>query len=96
LTSPASPVPEGEVDAGAQELVVAEFRVAGNHAINGSALRELGLPRDALIAAIRREGNAITPGESTVIQAGDHLSVVAPRHRQPDIEDVFERWRRLI
>jgi cell volume regulation protein A len=96
LTSPASPVPEGEVDAGAQELVVAEFRVAGNHAINGSALRELGLPRDALITAIRREGNAITPGESTVIQAGDHLSVVAPRHRQPDIEDVFERWRRLI
>jgi potassium/hydrogen antiporter len=96
LTSPVSLVPGGDVDAGAQELVVAEFRVAGNHAINGSALRELGLPRDALVAAIKREGDAITPTESTVIQAGDHLSVVAPRHRQPDIEDVFERWRRLI
>ena len=64
--------------------------------VDRAATRELGLPRDALVAAIKRQGDAITPTVSTVIRAGDHLSVVAPRHRRPDIEDVFERWRRLI
>ena len=29
-------------------------------------------------------------------EAGDQLSVLVPRRRRPDLEDVFERWRRLI
>jgi cell volume regulation protein A len=78
------------------DLYVTEFLVEGNHAISGSAVRELGLPRDALVAVIRRSGDAIPPRGSTVVAAGDRLSIIAPRDRGPDLEDVLGRWRRLI
>ncbi len=79
-----------------QDLYVTEFLVEGNHAINGSAVRELGLPREALVAVIRRGVDAIPPRGSTVVAAGDLLSIIAPRDRGPDLEDVLGRWRRLI
>jgi Trk K+ transport system NAD-binding subunit len=70
--------------------------VAANHAVNGSAVRELGLPREARVAAINRDGESLPPQESTVLKSGDRLFVLAPRTRLPDLEDVFARWRRLI
>ncbi|HEY4348813.1 MAG TPA: potassium/proton antiporter [Gaiellaceae bacterium] len=73
-----------------------EFVVSGNHAINGSAVRELGLPRDALVALIQRDAEAIPPRGSTIVEEGDRLFILAPRQRQHDLEDVFTRWRRLI
>jgi cell volume regulation protein A len=95
LTSTAAAVPEpGRETLGELDLV--DFTVASNHAINGSAVRELGLPRDALVAVITRDGESIPPRGSTIVEAGDQLSVLAPRQRRPDLEDVFERWRRLI
>jgi cell volume regulation protein A len=78
------------------QLDVVEFAVADNHAINGSAVRELGLPRDALVASVSRNGNVIPPRGSTIIKAGDQLSIVIPPQRRPDLDDVFTRWRRLI
>lgn len=78
------------------QLDVVEFTVADNHAINGSAVRELGLPRDALVASVSRNGTVIPPRGSTMIQAGDQLSIVIPPERRPDLDDVFTRWRRLI
>ena len=77
-------------------LDLVEFSVASNHAINGSAVRELGLPRDTLVAVIQRDGHAIPPRGSTPVQANDRLFVLAPHDRRPDLEDVFARWRRLI
>ena len=38
--------------AGESDLELVDFAVAGDHAVNGSAVRELGLPRDALVAVI--------------------------------------------
>jgi cell volume regulation protein A len=78
------------------QLDVVEFTVADNHAINGSAVRELGLPRDALVASVSRNGTVIPPRGSTIIEAGDQLSIVIPPQRRPDLDDVFTRWRRLI
>jgi potassium/hydrogen antiporter len=78
------------------QLDLLEFTVAGNHSINGSAVRELGLPRQALVAVITRDGESIPPRGSTVVQAGDRLMVIAPKGHRPDLEDVFARWRRLI
>jgi potassium/hydrogen antiporter len=95
LTSPASPVPETDKQP-LGELDLVEFTVAVNHSINGSAVRELGLPREALVAVIKRDGEAIAPRGSSVIEAGDQLSVLVPHHRRPDLDDVLERWRRLI
>jgi len=97
LVSPAPPVPEAPLEVGPRsELELVDFVVAPGHAINGSAVRELGLPRDALIAVVNRDSHAIPPRGSTVIQAGDRLFVLIPRRARPDLEDVFSRWRRLV
>jgi cell volume regulation protein A len=84
-----------EVDAlGSLELV--EFDVAGDHAIAGAAVRELGLPRSALIAVVARHGDTIPPRGTTVIEPGDRLFVLAPRAMRAELEDVFSRWRRRV
>ena len=84
-----------EVDAlGSLELV--EFDVAGDHAIAGAAVRELGLPRSALVALVARGGETIPPRGSTVLEPGDRLFVLAPRTNRPELEDVFSRWRRRV
>ena len=92
---PAVVVAPLEVDAlGSLELV--EFDVAGDHAIAGAVVRELGLPRTALIAVIARGHETIPPRGSTVIESGDRLFVLAPRDNRPELEDVFARWRRRV
>jgi len=87
--------PPLEVDSiGSLELV--EFDVSGDHAIAGAAVRELGLPRSALIAVVARGADTIPPRGSTVLEPGDRLFVLAPRRIRPELEDVFERWRRRV
>jgi hypothetical protein len=31
-----------------------------------------------------------------LIEAGDRLIVLVPRSNRPELEDVFERWRRRV
>ena len=84
-----------EVDAlGSLELV--EFDVAGDHAIAGAFVRELGLPRSALIALVARGKDTIPPRGSTVVEAGDRLFVLVPRTDRPELDDVFARWRQRV
>lgn len=78
------------------ELEIVEFAVKGHHAIDGSFIRELGLPRSALVAVVSRAGEAIPPRGSTVVKAGDTLLVLTPKQGLADLEDVFERWRRRV
>jgi potassium/hydrogen antiporter len=97
LVSPGPAVvePPLEVDAlGSLELV--DFAVAADHAIAGSAVRELGLPRTALVAVVARKGETIPPRGSTVLAPGDRLFVLVPRAKRADLEDVFSRWRRRV
>jgi cell volume regulation protein A len=97
LLAPARVLPTRplEVDAlGQLELV--DFAVAPDHSIAGSLVRELGLPRSALIAVVSRDGEHIPPRGSTRIEAGDHLFVLVPHSARPDLEDVFGRWRRRV
>jgi cell volume regulation protein A len=77
-------------------LDLEEFRVSPDHAIAGAAVRELGLPREALVAVVVRGEDAIPPRGSTKIEAGDVLFVLVPHGKRPEVEDVFERWRRRI
>jgi cell volume regulation protein A len=87
--------PPLEVSAlGSLELV--DFDVAPDHAIAGAAVRELGLPRSALVAVVTRGDETIPPRGSTVVEPGDRLLVLAPRSMRPELEDVFTRWRRRI
>ncbi len=92
---PAVTHPPLEVDVrGSLELV--EFDVRADHAIAGAMVRELGLPRTALVAVIARRDVTIPPRGSSVIEPGDRLFVLAPHTIRPELEDVFERWRRRV
>jgi potassium/hydrogen antiporter len=93
--APRASVPPLEVShLGSLDLI--DFDVAPDHAIAGAAVRELGLPRTALVAVVARGDETIPPRGSTVIQPGDRLFVLAPRQMRPEIEDVFSRWRRRV
>ena len=97
LVSPAPPVPEAPLEVGPMsQLDLVEFAVADDHAVNGSAVRQLGLPRNALIAVVHRDDEALPPRGSTILQAGDRLFVLVPRKNRADLEDVFSRWRRRV
>jgi cell volume regulation protein A len=97
LVSPAPPVPEAPLEVPpSSDLDLVDFIVSQDHAVSGSAVRELGLPRDALIAVVNRDGRAIPPRGSTVLEAGDRLFVLVPRKSRADLEDVFSRWRRRV
>ena len=65
-------------------------------ALAGAAVRELGLPRSAIIAVIGRGGDFFPPRGSTTIESGDFLFVLAPRTMRHEVEDVFVRWRRRV
>jgi cell volume regulation protein A len=84
-----------EVDAHSP-LDLVDFDVLATHAIAGAAVRELGLPRSALVAAVARGTDSIPPRGNTVIQPGDRLFVLIPRTMRADLEDVFARWRRRV
>jgi cell volume regulation protein A len=83
------------VDA-AGSLELAHFDVAGDHAIAGATVSDLGLPRHALVAVVTRGSETIPPRGSTRIEPGDRLLVLVPRPQLPELEDVFTRWRQRI
>jgi potassium/hydrogen antiporter len=71
---------------------VVEFPVGPEYALIGHRVRELGLPRDALLSVIVRGGEAILPRGSTMIEAGDRLHVVVRSEVANRMREVVERW----
>ena len=97
LLSPAPTGHEAPLEVGPEtKLDLVDFVVSPDHAIAGSAVRETGLPRTAIIAVVRRGDDAIPPRGSTIIEPGDRLYVLAPHAIRKDVEDVFSRWRRRV
>jgi potassium/hydrogen antiporter len=93
-TSPAVPRPLTETGTirglGAE---VVEFPVVPDDAVAGCFVRELELPRDALLNVIVRGDQAIPPRGSTRIEAGDRLHLLI-RHEVADgMSLLMERWR---
>jgi potassium/hydrogen antiporter len=97
LLSPIRPTHEAPIEVGeASPLDLLDFVVASDHAIAGAAVREVGLPRTAIIAVVVRGDDSIPPRGSTIIEPGDRLFVLVPHSVRPAVEDVFERWRRRV
>ena len=80
----------------ATPLDLVEFDVSSDYAIAGVHVRELGLPRSALVALIARDARTIPPRGSTVVEAGDRLYVLSPPAARAALDDVFDRWRRRV
>src|SRR3954451_15190359 len=70
-----------------------QFPVRGADAIAGHPVRELGLPREALLNVIVRGERAIPPRGSTVIQEGDQLHVLVRQEVAVEFRDLMRRWR---
>src|SRR3954470_904036 len=96
LTGAPPAQPPLEVTSEWRTLGLEQFRVASDHAIAGVHVRELGLPREALVAVVVRGEDAIPPRGSTTIEAGDVLFVLVPHGKRPEVEDVFGRWRQRV
>jgi cell volume regulation protein A len=73
---------------------VVEYPVATGDAIVGLAVRDLELPRQALVNVIVRSDQAIPPRGSTRIAAGDSLYVLVRGEAAAGFPELMERWRR--
>jgi len=66
--------------------------VEGDAAI-GVRVRDLGLPRDALVNVLVRDDEALPPRGSTRLEAGDRLYILTRQTAMGALEDSRERWR---
>ncbi len=71
-----------------------QFPVRGGDAVVGHPVRDLGLPREALLNVIVRGEHAIPPRGSTVIRAGDQLHVLVRQEVALEFRELLRRWRR--
>ncbi len=93
-SDPALPRPLADT-AAAQSLgaEMVEFPIARGDAIVGFAVRDLGLPREALVNVIVRGGRAIPPRGSTKLASGDVLHILIRSEAVKQIYPLLERWR---
>lgn len=93
-TEPALPNPLADTAAirrlGGEVLA---FPVRQGDAIVGVAVRELGLPRDAVVNIIVRDEQAIPPRGSTRVLAGDHLHVLYREEASAHLMGLAKAWR---
>ncbi|TML98523.1 MAG: potassium/proton antiporter [Actinobacteria bacterium] len=72
---------------------VVEYPVRPGDAIVGRRVRELGLPREALLNVIVRGAQAIPPRGSTAIEAGDRLHVLVRQEVAVEFRRALDVWR---
>jgi potassium/hydrogen antiporter len=84
------------LDAGAIRRLGAdtlEHSVSAEDALVGAHVRDLNLPRDALVSLIVRDSGAVAPRGSTRIRAGDRLQILIPHELVRHLVALSERWR---
>jgi cell volume regulation protein A len=72
---------------------IVEFVVESGHAAAGRRVRELDLPRDALLNLIIRRDQALPPRGSTRVEPGDHLHVLVRQEVALEFRQLLQRWR---
>jgi cell volume regulation protein A len=70
-----------------------EVAASPGDALVGHRIRDLGLPRAAIVNVIVRDGQAIPPRGSTRIEVGDRLHVLIRREEMGSMRALLERWR---
>ena len=72
---------------------VIEHVIRPTDAAAGARLRDLGLPRDALVSLILRGEEALLPRGSTRVEAGDRLLIIVRHEVAGELPQLLERWR---
>jgi potassium/hydrogen antiporter len=70
-----------------------EYAVGAQDAIVGQRIRDLELPREAVVNLIVRRGQAIPPRGSTKVEPEDQLHVLIRREALPRMHALLDRWR---
>jgi potassium/hydrogen antiporter len=73
---------------------VLEYEVGPEDAAAGARVRDLALPREAVVNVIVRGDEAIPPRGATILRAGDQLHVLLRSELSRDVHRIVERWRR--
>src|ERR1044072_8836980 len=71
---------------------VIAYRLPPGAAAAGHPVRELELPREALVNVIVRDGHAIPPRGSTELQEGDELHVLVRSELRDEVEALTTTW----
>jgi cell volume regulation protein A len=96
LTTATPALPRPLVEAGTIRRLgaeILEYPVGGEDAVVGARVRDLGLPRDAVVNVIVRGDEAIPPRGSTRLRAGDRLHVLLRTHAAREVHRLVDRWR---
>jgi cell volume regulation protein A len=72
---------------------ILEYPIAADDAIVGHRVRDLGLPRDAVVNVIVRDDQAIPPRGTTRLRAGDRLHVLIRQESARELYEIRDRWR---
>ena len=71
---------------------VVAYRLPQGAAAAGHPVRDLELPREALVNVIVRDGNAIPPRGSTELREGDELHVLVRSELRDEVEKLTKKW----
>lgn len=72
---------------------VVEVHVRPGDAMVGARVKDLGLPRDALVNVLVRGDEALLPRGSTTLEQDDRLHVLVRREVADQIPALVDRWR---
>ena len=96
LTTSEPALPRPLADSGSAQGLgaqVVEYPVASQDAVVGLHVRDLGLPREAIVNVIVRGGRAIPPRGSTKLLSGDVLHILIREEAVTQIYPLLDRWR---
>ena len=96
LTTQQPSVPQQLVESGAIRALgadVVQFTVHDGDALVGRRVRDMQLPRDALVNVIVRRGEAIPPRGRTEIEADDQLHILLRQTAADRLSDLQQVWR---
>jgi cell volume regulation protein A len=71
---------------------ILEYPLADDDAIVGHRVRDLGLPRDAVVNVIVRDNQAIPPRGTTRLRAGDRIHVLIRQESARELYELRDRW----
>lgn len=72
---------------------VVQFEVRPDDAIVGLRVRDLQMPRDALLNLVVQNDTALPPRGSTVVTSGDELHILVRQEAFEDFQRLLRKWR---
>ena len=95
LTTDEPALPPGLFESGRIQRLggsVIVYRLPQDAVAVGHSVKDLGLPREALVNVIVRDGTAIPPRGSTQLVGGDELHILVRESLREQVEELTARW----